>query len=123
MEKSKVDKQDKHCGHCYDIHPIQSQYTKVAACGPHHKRGDAAFGSATSFVVPWVLALHRVNVVAVTTMLVLHVGAIGHHVPCRWDLMFPCRSCHARLRASGFRGALASGREVWAPFVRHRSRA
>ena len=29
-----------------------------------------------------ILALNRVNVVAVTTILVLHVGVIGHHVPC-----------------------------------------
>ena len=27
-----TDMQDKYCGHCYGIHPIQSQYTKVAAC-------------------------------------------------------------------------------------------
>ena len=43
---------------------------------------------ATSFVVAdkgrhfCILALNRVNVVAVTTILVLHVGVIGHHVPC-----------------------------------------
>ena len=29
------------------------QYTKVAALGRHHKRGGAAFGRATSFVVPF----------------------------------------------------------------------
>ena len=28
-----ADMQDKYCDHCYDIYPIQSQYTKVAACG------------------------------------------------------------------------------------------
>ena len=38
-----TDMQDKYCGDCYDIYPIQSQYTKV-------------------------------NIVAVTTILVLHVG-------------------------------------------------
>ena len=65
-----TDMQDKYCGDCYDIHPIQSQYTKVAACG-----------RASSFVVSFVLALNRVNIVAVTTILVLHVGVIGHHVP------------------------------------------
>ena len=70
--------QDQYCGPCYDIHPIQSQYTKVAA-----------FGRATSFVVSCVLALNRVNVVAVTTILVLHVGVIGHHVPCHYDFMPP----------------------------------
>ena len=28
-----------------------------------------------------MLALNRVNIAAVTTILVLHVGVIGHHVP------------------------------------------
>ena len=62
--------------------PYESQYTKVAAFGRHHKRGRAAFGRATSFVVSFVLAFNRVNVVEVTKILVLHVGAIGYHVPC-----------------------------------------
>ena len=74
MMSNYTDMQDKYCGHCYDIHPIQSQYTKVAACGRHQTIGDAAFGGATSFVVSFVLALNRVNIVAVTTILVLHVG-------------------------------------------------
>ena len=69
-----TDMQNKYCGDCYDIYTIQSQYTKVAACGRHHKRGVAAFGRAASFVASFVLALNCVNIVAVTTMLVLHVG-------------------------------------------------
>ena len=52
--------QDKYCGDCYDIYPIQSQY----------KGGEAAFGSATSFVVSFVVVLNKVHIVAV----------IGHHV-------------------------------------------
>ena len=64
-------------------------HTKVAAFDRHNKRGGAAFGRATSFVVSFVLALNRVNVVAVTTILVLHVGVIGHHVPCHYDFMPP----------------------------------
>ena len=48
----------------------------------NHTRGGAACGRATSFVVSFVLALNRVNVVAVTTILALHVGAIGHHFSC-----------------------------------------
>ena len=64
----------KYFGGCDDIYPIQSQYTKVAAFGRHHKRGDAAFGRATSFVVSFVLALNGVNDVAVTTILFLHGG-------------------------------------------------
>ena len=63
-----TDMQDKHCGDCYDIHPIQSR---------HHKRCDAALDRATSFVVSFVFALNRVNVVAVTTMLVLLAGKTG----------------------------------------------
>ena len=74
MMSNHTDMQDKYCGNCYDIHPIQSQYTKVAACGRHHKRGDEAFGRATSFVVSFVLPFNRVNIVAVNATLVLHVG-------------------------------------------------
>ena len=66
--------QDKYCGDRYDIYRIQSRYTKVAAFGRHHKRGGAAFGRATSFVVSFVLALNKVNIVTITTILVLHVG-------------------------------------------------
>ena len=69
-----TDIQDKYCDNCYDIYLIQNQYTKVAAFGRHHKGGSAAFGRATSFVVSFVLALNRINVVAITTILVLHVG-------------------------------------------------
>ena len=56
-----------------------------------------------------LLGVNMVNVVAVTTILVLHVGVIGHHVPCHYDFMFPRRSCHARLRARGVWGALPPG--------------
>ena len=87
--------------------------TKVAAVGRHHKRGGAAFGRATSFVVSFVLALNRVNVVAVTTILVLHVGVIGHHVSRQSCFMFPRRTITARLRARGVQGALPPGRGVW----------
>jgi hypothetical protein len=58
-----TDMQGKYCGDCYDIYPIQSQCTNVAA-----------FGCGTSFVVSFVLALNRVSIVAVTTILALHVG-------------------------------------------------
>ena len=46
-----ADIQDKHCGNYHDIYVIQSQYTKVAAFGRHHKRGGAAEGRATFLVV------------------------------------------------------------------------
>ena len=73
--------QDKYCVDCYNIYSIQSHYKG------NHKRGGAAEGRATSFVVAaagrhlCILALNRVNIVAVTTILVLHVGVIGHYVP------------------------------------------
>ena len=50
------------------------------------------------FVISVVLLLIRVHVVAVTTILVLHVGVIAHHVhhntclACRCDWT-PCSSC------------------------------
>ena len=69
-----ADVQENHCGDCYDMYLIQSQYTKVAAKGRHRRRAAAAFGRATSFVVTCVLALNKVDIVAVTTILVLHVG-------------------------------------------------
>ena len=54
--------------------------TKVAAFGRHHKRGGAAFGRATSFVVSFVVVVNRVNIVAVNTILVLHLGKTGRSV-------------------------------------------
>ena len=64
-----------------DIHRIRSQYTIVVAAGRHFKRGAAALCPRPSFVVSFVLGLNRVNIVAVTTVLILHVGEIGHYVP------------------------------------------
>ena len=56
------------------ISTIFTASTKVAAFGRHHKRGGAAFGRPTSFLLFFVLALNTVNIVAVTTILVLPVG-------------------------------------------------
>ena len=39
---------------------------------------------------PFVLVLNSVNVVAITTILVLHVGVIGHHFPCPLAPPLPC---------------------------------
>ena len=58
-----TDTQDKYCGDCYDIHPIQSQYKG------NRKRGGAAEGRHLC-----MLALNKVNISVVTTILVLHVG-------------------------------------------------
>ena len=69
-----TDMQNKYCGDCYDIYVIQSQYKG------NHKRGGVAEGRITSFVVAaegrylCILALNKVNILAVTTILVLHVG-------------------------------------------------
>ena len=56
------------------------------------------------------------NVVAVTTILVLHVGVIGHHVPRQSCFMFPRRTITARLRAKRVWGALTPRREVWGAY-------
>ena len=67
------------------------------------------YGCATSFVVSFVLAVNRMNVVAVTTILVVHVGVIEQHVPCHYDFMFPRHSYHARLRARRVQGPCPLG--------------
>ena len=56
--------------------------TKLAAFGRHHKRGGAAFGRATSFVASFVEvtrpeAVNIPNIVAVNTVLVLHLSQPG----------------------------------------------
>ena len=48
--------------------------TKVAAVGRHHKRGGAASDRATSFVVSFVVAMNRVDVVALNTIFVLRLS-------------------------------------------------
>ena len=74
MMSNNTDRQDKYCGDCYDIYPIQRQYKGT------QKRGGTAEGRATSFVVATkgphlcISALNKVNIGAVTTILVLHVG-------------------------------------------------
>ena len=91
-----TDMQDKYCGYRHDIYRIQRRYTKAAAFGRHHSRGDAAFGRATSFVVSVLLALNKVQIVRATTILVLHVGVVGHHVPRHYGFMFLRVSGNAR---------------------------
>ena len=54
--------------------------TKVAAVGRHHKRGGAASGRATSFVVSFVVAMNRVDVVALNTIFVLRLSKTGRTV-------------------------------------------
>ena len=50
------------------IFSIFTASTKAAAFGRHHKKGGAAFGRATSFVVSFVEAVNIVNTVAVKTV-------------------------------------------------------
>ena len=66
--------QDTYCGDCYDIYLINSQYTKLAA-----------FGRATCFLVS--LLLIKLNIVAVTTILVLRFGN-GRSEHVGLDIMF-----------------------------------
>ena len=72
--------QDKYCGDRYDIYRIQSRYTKVAAFGRHHKRGGAAFGRATSFVVSFVCALNGASILALSTIYDLRLSKTGRTV-------------------------------------------
>ena len=58
-------------------HLLYDIATKVAAVGRPHKRGAAASGRGTSFVVSFVLALNRLNIVAVNAKRFLHVGTTG----------------------------------------------
>ena len=48
--------------------------TKVAAFGRHHQRGGAAFGRATSVAVSFVVAMNRVDVVALNTTFALRLS-------------------------------------------------
>ena len=81
MMSNHTDMQVNYSGDCYDILPIQNQYK-----GNHKRDGDAE-GRVPPFVVAaasrhlCILALNRVNIVAVTTIIVLHVVVIGLHVP------------------------------------------
>ena len=69
-----TDMQDKYCDDSYDTNLMQSKYKG------NHKRGGATEGSPTSCVVAakgrhlCILASNKVNIVAVTTILVLNVG-------------------------------------------------
>ena len=83
MMSNHTDMQDKDCGDCYDIHPIESQHARVAAFGRHHKRGDAAFGRATSFVVSFKCALNGASVLALSTIYDLRLSKTGRSVVAR----------------------------------------
>ena len=107
MMSNHTDMQDKYCGHCYDIHSFQSQYTKVAACGRHHKRGDAAFGRATSFVVSFVCALNGASILALSTIYDLRLSKTGRTIVGRtFDWMDGRSNAVSLLSASFFKGTL-----------------
>ena len=92
MMSNHTDMQDKYIGHSNDIHIIQDKTQRRRTLAATTKEVPRPYGRGPSFVVSFALALNSVDVVAVTTVLVLHVGVIGHHVPCRSDFMFPHRS-------------------------------
>ena len=112
MMSNHTDMQDKYCGHSKDINLFKAN-TKVAAVGRPPKRSATAYGRGTSFAVSFVLALNRVNVVTVTALLVLHVGVIGHHVPCHYDFMFLAVRTLRACAQGGSRGPCPPGGGVW----------
>ena len=60
-----------------------------------------------------------IDVVAVTIILVLHVGVIGHHVPCRYDVMFPAVRTLRACAHWGVRDALPLGQGLWEGSIRN----
>ena len=54
--------------------------TKEAAVGRHHKRGGVAVGRDTSFVGSFVVAMNRVDVVALNTIFVVRLSRTGRTV-------------------------------------------
>lgn len=83
----------------------------MAASGRHYNTGGADVGRAISFVASLVLVMNDLNILAVTTVLVLHVGSCwSEHV---W-LHVPRYSCFMILRRLyNARGWGVGGR--WAP--------
>ena len=59
---------------------------KMAACDRHHKRGGAAIGRASSFVIFFVMAFNRVGIVAINAIVVLHVVKTGRRTVGRTPL-------------------------------------
>ena len=88
-----TDMQGKYCGDCYDI-PYSKPIYEGGGLRPPSQ------GRATSFVVSFVLALNRVNIIAVTTILAKHVGN-GRCEHVSLDIMFFAirASCSLAVRA------------------------
>ena len=84
MMSNHTDMQNKYCGDCYDIHPIQSRYK-------YHKRGGAAFGRVTSLVASFALPSNKVNIIASNIILSLHIVGSGRSEHVRLDIMFFAR--------------------------------
>ena len=100
-----TDMQDKYCGHCYDIHPIQSQYKG------NHKRGGAAEGRAPSFVVCFVFALNGASILALSTIYDLRLSKTGRTVVGRtFDWMDSRSDAVSRLSGSFLKGTLAGNK-------------
>ena len=61
MMRNHSDMQDKYCGRCSDIHPMQSQYKANPKEVPRPKAAQ---------LLLWSLSLSKANVVSVTTIFV-----------------------------------------------------
>ena len=68
---SLTETQNKYCVDCYDIYSIHGNYKA------NHKRGGAAFAPATSLVASFVMAMTRVDVVALNTIFALRLSKTG----------------------------------------------
>ena len=116
------DTQKKYCGQCYDIYPIQSHSTKMAACGRHHyKRGGAAFSRATSFVVSFVCALHGAGILALSTIYDLRLSKTGRTVVGRtFDWMDGRSDAVSLLSGSFFKGMILPKKQMASPHMAFR---
>ena len=85
--------------------------TKVAAFGRHQKRGDAAFGRATSFVVSFACALDGASILALSTIYYLRLSKTGRTVLGRtFDWMNGRSDAVSRLSGSFLKGTLAENK-------------
>ena len=104
---SLTETQSKYCVECYDTYPIHSRYK---GAGRHHKRADATFGRATSFVVFFVVEMNRVDVVAPNTIFAFRLSKTGRTVGrtgSRWDGWLVGQTNERLLGQVGLRGSLS----------------
>ena len=80
MMSNNTDMQDKYCGDCYGIH-LSKATTKETTKEVARPKAAPPLLWWRPEAAPLVVALDRVNAIAVTTILVLRVCVIGLHVP------------------------------------------